>query len=282
MKTVGKTRRSRKLILPLAVAAAMLIAMTAVVSADSAKAVWQGTGIVLYAGPSMDPTMPTATESEFKYGKDGRIRSVRVHTFNELVTGILGDGAGGSAITNCRDSEDGATCEQLNGLLTNAQVTSMHNSSISLDVVQQHAIPVPGVGDVPVLSGKIRGSLKGVFSISDAGGSATGTSHLQIRRNSSGTYACFLVSGTTLIPSTSLDPCVDDTGGMLFPIFFDVQDAGRFEVGNGIGSMDAIESLQGRVRVNAVADLLTPSFGGTIEVLHSTAMLSNGGELEPE
>ena len=61
MKTVGKTRRSRKLILPLAVAAAMLIAMTAVVSADSAKAVWQGTGIVLYAGPSMDPTMPTAT-----------------------------------------------------------------------------------------------------------------------------------------------------------------------------------------------------------------------------
>ncbi len=281
MNSAGMSRRWTKLGLPIAVAVVLLIATTAVATASSSKAIWQGTGAILYAGPSVDPSTPTTTKSEFRISENGRIRSVKVHTSNELVIGLLGDGIGGSAVTECKDRDDGETCDRLDGLLTGAQVTSLHNSTVTLRVATEHSIPVPGIGDVPVLSGKIRGNLNGVFMIGDENGAAVGTAKLRITPASTGTYACFLVMDPAPIPSTSLDPCIENAGGMLFPVLFDVQDVGRFDVGDGNGALSEIESLSGRVKVNAVANLLDGNFGGSIEVVRSVAKLS-GSEEESE
>ncbi len=254
-----------------------MVVLTAAVSANTDKAVWSGVGQVLFAGPSQDPSAPTTTVSEFKLRRDGTVRNVKIKTSNELVVGVLGNPAGGSAITECKDRRKGTACEDLEVLLTGAQVTSFHNSEATLRQVTQEVKSFPGIGDIEVISGNVRGKLSGVFTLSNSTGSATGTANLRIRKGSIASYACF--DPTTSLPLPSLQSCIEQTGGMLFPIFLDVQDKGRFEIGQGIGSMSDILGLKGKVEVNAVSNPLMGQFGGSIVIPRATASVV--GDPEP-
>lgn len=273
MRITQRTRTSRKLALSLVAAISMMVVLTAVAAAGSQGAKWSGVGQVLFAGPSQDPAAPTTTESRFKMNKDGSVKSVKVNTSNELVVGVLGDGAGGSAITECKARRGNTACDDLALLLTGAQVTSFHNSEATLSKVTQEMMPFPGIGEIEVLHGQVRGKLSGVFTLSNATGAATGTAQLKIGKGSIATYACFGPSPVGPIPTGSLQPCIDNTGAQLFPIFLDVQDKGKFEIGEGVGSMSDILGLKGKVEVHAISNPLMAQFGGSIVISNAKASL---------
>ncbi len=269
---------SRKLILAALLAVAAVGALTATVTAGSQGAVWSGAGQVVFAGPSLDPEAQTSSRSEFRLNRDGSVRSVKIKTSNEMFIAVLGDGAGGSAITRCQDRDGSGACEKLDALLTDAQVTSLHDSVATLRRIKQWTQNVPGIGDVPLLSGTVRGSLEGVFTVGKIDGSATGRAKLRIGRGSTATYACFGNSPEGAVPLTTLEPCIENTGGQLFPVELDVKDHGSFEIGAGVGSMSDILALAGRVKVDARANLLRNEFGGTIEIPQAKASLAGGDE----
>lgn len=278
MSITNSARTPRKLIISFVTAISLMVILTAAVSASSQSAKWSGVGQVLFAGPSQDPSAQTTTQSEFKFKRDGSVKRVKIHTSNELVVGLLG--AGGSAITKCKDRKGSTACEDLDSMLTGARITSFHNSTATLRNVTQGVVPVPGIGDVPVLSGTVRGKLEGIFSIDNATGAATGTAALRIRKGSTAVYACFADSPVGPIPIPTLQPCFDDAGGQLFPIVLDVEDKGKFKIGQGVGSMSDILSLEGKVTVKAQANLLLEQFGGSIVISNGKANLV--GEDEPE
>lgn len=263
--------------------------LTAAASASSHSAKWSGAGQVLYAGPSVDPATPTTTHSEFKLRRDGSVRAVHIQTTNELFAAVLGDGAGGSAITECKDRRNSNACEQLDSLLTGSMVTSLHNSKAKLNRITEGVVqvPVPTLGgevilNVPTLSGNIRGKIEGHFAISNDEGIAVGTSSLRIRNGSSAVYACFSPTPAGPVPLESLQPCIDHEGGMLFPIVLDVNDKGKFELLGGSGSLAALESVSGKVEVHAQANLLLNQFGGTITIPRAKATLAAEDELAEE
>ncbi len=280
MRMTKSARSSRRLIVSTLVAISLMLVLTAAVSASSQGAKWNGIGQVIFAGPSQDPALPTTTQSEFKFKRNGDIRSVEINTFNELFVGVLGDGAGGSAFTSCNDRKHSTACEDLEILLTGAQVTSLHNSKAKLNKITQGTMPFPGIGEIPVLSGQVRGKIDGVFTISDAEGSASGTSSLRILKGSTATYACFGPSASGPIPTTTLEPCTENTGGMLLPIFLEVHDKGSFEIGQGIGSMSDILGIKGKVEVKVISNPLMQEFGGSIIIKNAKTTVAV--EEEPE
>jgi hypothetical protein len=248
------------------------------------KALWAGTGQVLFVGPSQDPSAPTSATAKFNIRR-GNINSVVITTQNEFVAGVLG--AAGDAVTECKDRTHGATCETLNELLTGAFVSSLHTSTARLTNVTEGSVqvPIPGPGgvalvDIPVISGDIRGELNGLFVISKDGDASTGTASLKIKRGSSATYACFGLTEIGLMPLPSMESCVDQSGGQLLPIALNVLDRGSFEVGQGTGALSDIESIRGRVEVTAQTNGLLGQFGGTINVIRSVATLN--ADMAPE
>ncbi len=263
------------MLISLVAAVSMMVVLTAAVSASSPIAKWSGVGQVLYAGPSPDPAAPTMTESEFKFRRDGSIKRVNIKTSNELFLGVLGDGAGGSAITECKDRKHSTACEDLDALLSGAQLISFHNSEATLRNVSQETFPVPGLGDIEVLHGQLRGKLAGEFSLNNGTGEAVGTAQLRIKKGSIASYACFALSPAGPVPLASLQTCTDGSGGQLFPIFLEVQDKGNFEIGAGTGSMADLLSLKGKVEVNATANLLTQQFGGTVVIPKAKAYVED-------
>lgn len=267
-----RARSPRKIVISVITAISLMVILTAAVSASSQSAKWSGVGQVLFAGPSQDPAAQTTTVSEFKLKRDGSIKSVKINTSNELVVGVLGD-ATGSAITKCKDRKHSSACENLEAMITGARVTSFHNSQATLRGISQWMQPVPGIGDVPVLGGNLRGKLEGIFTLDNATGVAVGTASLRIRKGSTAVYACFGLSPVGPIPLTTLQPCIDNSGGQLFPIVLDVHDKGKFVIGQGHGSMSDILGLEGKVEVNAQANLLTEQFGGTIIIPKAKASL---------
>lgn len=271
MGITNSARTPRKLIISIVIALSLMAALTAAASAASNNAKWSGVGLVTFAGPSQDPAAPTFTEAEYKLKRNGSVRSVKITTSNELVTGILGDGAGGSAITKCKARKRSTACETLDTELTGARVTSFHKSEATLRGVTQEVMPVPGIGDLEVLSGKLRGKIEGIFSIDNATGAAVGTASLRIRKGSVGTYACFSLTPAGAVPLASLETCINNTGGMLFPIFLDVHDKGKFELGQGSGSMSDILALKGKVEVNALSNPFMGQFGGNIVISNGKA-----------
>lgn len=276
-------------VLALAVALMALLATTASASADETtkanKARWSGSGQVVYVGPSPDPSAPTSATADFRIRR-GEIKSVVITTQNEYVAGVLGFQTG-NAVEECKDRTDGATCETLNELLTGAFVSSLHTSTARMTNISESVIQVPLptpegeiVIDVPVISGDIRGKLNGVFTISKADDSAVGISSLRIKRGSTATYACFGLTELGLMPLSSLQSCIDQTGGQLLPVALDVLDRGSFEVGAGTGVLSDIESIKGRVEVTAQSNALLGQFGGEINVIRSVATLDSS--LAPE
>ena len=265
-----KRRPARKLTAAVLTAVSLMAALTAIASASAPTAVFSAVGSVLYAGPSPAPGV-TYTESTFDMGPHDRIRSVNIITYNEVVTGFLGDGAPGEAVVRCSDHNSGA-CAGLQALLSGATATSVHTSNATL-----YNITPDSFGGIEVLSGLIRGKLNGQFTLSHFDpytnttyGSANGTTSLRIGKGSTATYACF-VGGA---PYPSLDPCIDNTGGMMVPIVLDVKDQGKFEVQDGVGTMSAIESIEGILKVNAQANLLGSSFAGSIQIPTAKAELA--------
>ncbi len=263
--------RKSRFAVPALLAISMMLVLTVAASADSGHAVWSGVGQVLFVGPSQDPSTPTVTQSEFKVKRDGTVRSVTIKTSNELVAGILGGGPGGGAITECRDKGSSTTCDDLNALLTGAVATSLHESTATLSNITESVIqiPIPStpiILNVPVLSGSLRGKLEGMFAISNGTGIAQGTAKLRIGGGSTGTYACFGNTPFGFLPLESMQPCIDDAGGKLFPVALSVEDSGTFELGQGIGSMSDILGIKGKVQVNAFANMLTEQFGGAIVI----------------
>lgn len=273
--------RSIRLTVSALVAVSLMVILTAAASADSNTAKWSGSGQVIYTGPSIDPSTPTTTESEFKLRRDGTVRAVQIHTTNELFAGVLGDGVGGSAITQCKDRRNSNACERLDELLTGSMVTSLHNSAVRLNRITHGEIQVPAptpagevVLNVPTLSGNIRGKIEGHFALSNDTGIAIGTSELRIRNGSTATYACFTQTPAGPVPLESLQPCIDHAGGMLFPVVLDVHDRGKFELGHATGSLEEIVSIEGRVEVHAQANLLLNQFGGKIVIPRAKATLT--------
>ena len=281
MFSTAFSSRHVRLTISAAIAATLMVLLTAAASADSHSARWSGIGQVLYTGPSIDPSTPTTTESEFKIRRDGTVRAVEIYTQNELFAGVLGDGAGGSAITKCKDRRTSNACEQLEELLTGSMVTSLHNSQTKLNKITQGEIQVPVptpagevILNVPTLSGNIRGKIQGQFALSNDTGIAIGASELRIRRGSTATYACFTQTASGPVPLESLQPCIDNTGGMLFPVLLDVNDKGKFELNHSQGSLEDIISVEGKVEVHAQANLLLNQFGGKIVIPRAKTTLS--------
>jgi hypothetical protein len=244
---------------------------------------WSGTGQVLFVGPSPDPTAPTLTTGRFFYNDDDSINNVEINTVNEFVAGALFGGIGGGALAGCRDAEGGASCARLNELLTGAAVSSLHISAATLTVLDESVIQVPletpggtVVLDIPVISGALTGQLAGLFIISQGADTAAGFVNMQINPGSSGTYACFELTLAGPVPLTSLDSCIDQTGGQLYPIILDVHDSGTFAVGQGTGVLAEIVSISGSVEVAAQSNLLTATFGGTITITDAVAQLGGG------
>ena len=273
--------RKGRIALPALLAISLMLVLTVAASADSGRAVWSGVGQILFVGPSPDPLTPTTTQSDFRVKRDGTIKSVTINTTNEFVAGVLGGGPGGGAITECRAKGGSTSCDDLNALLTGAMATSLHESSATLYNITESVIlfPVPStpiVLNVPVLNGSLRGKLEGQFAISNGTGIAQGTAKLRIGGDSAGTYACFGETPFGLLPLESLQPCIDDAGGQLFPIALNVSDSGTFELGEGIGSMSDILGMKGMVEVNAFANLLTAQFGGTIAIDKAQTELPGG------
>ncbi len=289
MTSTVRNTRSLRVVFSALVAISLMVILTAAASASSHSAKWSGVGQVLYAGPSIDPSTPTATHSEFKIRRDGTVRAVEIHTTNELFAGVLSDGAGGSAITKCKDRKDSNACERLDALVTGAMVTSLHNSETKLNKITEETIQVPVatpggevVLNVPTLSGNIRGKIEGRFALSNDDGIAIGTSSLRVRKGSTATYACFTQTAAGPVPLESLQPCIDNTGGMLFPIVLDVNDRGKFELSHFQGSLAEILNIEGKVEVNAQANLLLNQFGGLIVIPRAKATLAEEEDVETE
>jgi hypothetical protein len=276
-------RFSRAIKVPVAavLTATLMLSVAVVVSADTAKARWQGAGQVLYVGPSLDPGAPTSSSAEFRFGRDGSIKHATITTRNEAVAGILGGGNGGGAVTECEDRTHGATCELLNELLSGAAISSLHDSIARLTNVSPDVIQIPvetpnGVvlADFSILRGDLSGRIDGVFTIGQGGDKATGQVNLRITRGGTGAYACFLPGPTgSPAPVPSLGPCVQDAGGQLLPIALEVVDRGKFELGQGEGALEQVRSLKGTVQVAVQADLLSQNFGGTVTISNATAEL---------
>ena len=277
------------------IAIALTVVLTAAASANGHrgrnansgvnKARWAGTGQVLFVGPSQDPSAPTSATAKFRIRR-GEIKSVVITTQNEFVAGVLG-GPGGNAVTECKDRTNGDTCAALDGLLTGAFVSSLHTSTSRLTNVTESTVfvPLPSpagevILEIPVISGDLRGQLRGIFTISKGTDAAVGSSSLKIKRGSTGTYACFAVTELGLMPQTSMDSCIDQTGGQLLPIALDVIDRGSFNVGAGTGILADIESIRGKVQVTAQSNGLLGQFGGEITVIRSVATLNS--EMAPE
>lgn len=284
MDNAGRTRQMRRLAAPALAAMALAITLTVVASADSHSAVWSGAGEVLYSGLSPDATLPTVTDSEFRLKRDGAVRSVEIRTANEFFVGILGGGPGGPAITACRDRRGSNACEEFSTLLTGAEVVSIHNSTAVLDRVTEHEVELPVLTpagpvslNIPVLSGSLRGHLRGQFAMSKGSGAASGTVELRIGRGSTASYACFGGAPLTPVPLESLQPCIEQSGGQLLPILLDVHDSGSFELGPGSGELADILMLQGRVSVNVNADMLQQRFAGSIMIPKASASFVDTG-----
>ena len=282
------SKKTIKFAISVLLATSLLVLLTAAASADSQKVKWSGTGLVVYVGPSQDPTMPTSAEARFKLNRDGGVRSVVVETTNEQFVAVLGGGPEGGAITECRDRKGSQACDGLNSLLTGSFLASLHNSTATLSRISQSEIQIPiqtpfgpVVLNVPVLSGQLSGKLHGQFGLSNGTGILMGTADLRIGRGSSGTYACFGESPFGPIPLESLDPCIDNSGGQLFPIVLDVTDSGKFELGAGEGSMADILGIKGQVTVKAQTNLLDPlgpQFGGSVAISKAvTRMVGDDG-----
>lgn len=284
MKRVPQIKVAR-LAIPALLAVSLLIVLTVAAAADSQRVIWSGGGQVIFAGPSQDPGMPTTTESRFKLNRDGSVRSVVIHTANEMVAAVLGGGPGGGPITECRDRRGSQACDDLDSLLTGAILSSLHNSTATLSKISHGEIPVTiptPSGDVvlkvPVLTGSLGGKLQGqlaVRTISISGsGFATGTVEMRIGKGSTGTYACFVETPFGPVPLESLDACIYDAGGQLFPILLDVKDSGSFEVGQGSGSLADILGIKGNVEVRAQSNMLLQQFGGTVEISNAVTELT--------
>lgn len=280
-----KTNLMTRLTVPTLLAVSALLIFAAAAAADSQKLIWSGLGQVAYVGPSIDPSTPIASRSSFKVKRNGEIQSVEIRTSNEQFVALLGGGSNDRAITECKPRATSDACSDLNALLTGALLTSFHDSFATLSRVTQSEIEIPIVSphgqvvlNIPVLHGSLRGSLRGEFTLSNANGSAVGSSTLKIGNGSSGTYGCFAESSVGLLPLESLQSCIDNSGGQLFPIMLDVKDSGTFELGHGTGAFAEIHGIKGRVGVEAQSNLLLGKFGGTVTISNAVTELSSGKE----
>ncbi len=255
--------RSIRGVLGGAVLAGLVLAVTAVASADSGT--FSAAGGVVYIGPSLVPGFETTSSSVFHFGPLGKITSVDVTTQNEQIVGGL------AGLTSCTDSSSGAVCAALGAQVTGALVSSLHTSTATLSVTSTSVYQFPTqFGPVPVrvLNGNLSGSLNSNLSVSNATGALSGAASLGI--SGTGTYACIIVTEAFgPVPSPLLLPCVLGLqDAMMFPIVLNVNDQGAFNMANGVGSMLGV-SLSGDVAV--AANLASP-----VGPVSGTIVITNG------
>jgi hypothetical protein len=233
-------------------------------SADTARARFSAAGAILYVGPNQFPPPFTTTSSRFQLNRDGTVKNVRISTTAEQVVGALG------GVTSCRDADGGVSCGQLNSIVAGNLIMSLHDSEALLRVTSQGPLPAP-YPPLEVLNGDLIGRLQGQVTIGVAPDVMAGTARLRITEGSTGTYACYVASIPSFVPS--LAPCIGGVPtAMLVPVMLNVQDRGTFEITEAFGALSGVSMLRGQVEVNASADLLAATFGGTINITHGVFM----------
>jgi hypothetical protein len=265
---MGPVIRKARAALAAAVLVGLMIAVTGIASADTGT--FSSAGAVVYVGPSLVPGFPTTSSSAFHFGPFGRITSVDVTTQNEQVISVLG------GVTSCADGAAGAACAYLNTQLTGAQLNSLHTSTATLAVTSTSIFQFPtqfGTIPVRVLNGNLSGNLVSNLSVTNGGGSVSGTASLGI--SGTGTYACFVVlPDFGPVPSPLLLPCVLGLqGAMMFPIVLNVNDTGAFSAANGTGSLAGV-TLAGSVAVTA-------DLAGPLGPVSGTVLITSGAFTTP-
>jgi hypothetical protein len=179
---------SRGLTIAIAIIVLMtLTAGTAAAAANNARKI-EATGSVVTVGLGPGGTV----ESKFKFKKNGELRSVKIGTIGEIVSGTIDD------VTKCDEKgkhSEGA-CQHAEAVLEGGGIVSIHSSNAQLKV-SGPAYDYYGTG-IEVISGKLKGNLGASLNVWGANGEfLTGDGNLKIRSTElESSYACLL--GVTL------------------------------------------------------------------------------------
>ncbi|MBT4125115.1 MAG: hypothetical protein HOJ22_02930 [Chloroflexi bacterium] len=215
----------------IAIAVMALMTLTAGVAAAKAnKANFSTSGDVLGVALSTNPLNPPSVTTEFKLDKKtSDIKSVKIHTVNEQVFGMLS-----AAAPDCKESDkkSGTACDSVTAILAGAFIESTHESTATLKVTKQpeyyEVVPFTGAY-IHVITGTLKGKLAADLDATGSQGLLEGTAKLKIRGTDQVRYAC-VVGGTPLEPVFGLIDHCQFGPGLLVPIELHVKDTGNFKI----------------------------------------------------
>jgi hypothetical protein len=183
--------KKRPIVVTIAVLA-LVVLSAGVVSAASAKAKFDASGIVQNVGLAPGGSV----ESNFKYKKNGaELNKIEINTVGEAVAGFI------TEIPKCEEKgkHSEGVCDDVTDALLGNAIISVHSSSAVLKVTQQPAVvTLPLIGDVEVVKGKLKGELAAGINVAELPDlfppTMTGTGSLKIRstKGTESTYACLI------------------------------------------------------------------------------------------
>lgn len=251
--------RLGKTLLAAVLAVVGAVVITGAASADSGQVGFKAQGPVIFVG--LDIPNESYTTASMEFDRKDRIRSIAIQTYGEAVQAAVAE-------AQCRP-RNSSWCTDLQG----TALLSVHYSQATLTSVELIPNPWPGASG-SAASGRLKGSLGGVFAVTKGIETIAGGATLEIR--GSATYAC-LVPGEGLfglvgVDITECDGAIPGTAFMI-PVVLDVKDHGTFALGPGTLGSTTILGAEGHVRVDVSSALLLSQLEGTIRITEARVQL---------